>query len=90
MREVSYDEIYELFDNCDPDAKIDLGNGEYAQLTDYDNIMDLGIESEGGFYLTVGDICLSYAELLTDGSDFINTFVYELNNYIVEREKEAA
>ena len=94
MRKVTYEEIYDLIYECEEEAKIDLGNGEYVHLTDCDwgwgVPWDWGIETNGGFCITLGDLCETCAELLGRSEDYIDTFVYLLNEYIEEQNNKAA
>lgn len=90
MRKVEYNEIYNLFDEGDIEAKIDLGNGEYVKLIESNCIWDLGIETNGGFYITLDCLGGNSALLLSGYEDYINTFVYLLNEYIEEQNNKEA
>ncbi len=94
LRKVTYEEIYDLIYECEEEAKIDIGNGEYVLLTDCDWGWGIpwswGIETNGGFCITLGDCCETCAELLGGSEDYIDTFVFKLNEYIEEQNKKEA
>ena len=90
LRNVSYDEVYELFDNyCrfldDDDNRIDLGNGVYVQITISSfSFWGLGIEtSDGNFQQTIDDFGRTMATLLAgEDGDYIDILTHALNEYI--------
>lgn len=85
LRNVSYEEVYELFENYEDmeDSKIDLGCGVYVQITDQGGIRDVGIEtSDGNFSYTVGDFCNDVVYLLSGSENYIDHLTYVLNEYI--------
>ena len=83
LRNVSYEEVYELFGEIEKKPKIDLGYGVYIQIIDSDSILDLGIEtSDGKFFYTVGDFCNDVVYLLSGSENYIDHLTYVLNEYI--------
>ena len=90
LRNVSYEEVYELFAEIENDPKIDLGGGVYVQITDTGSIWDLGIETNNGeFNYTIGCFGDSVASLLSGDENYIDHLTYVLNEYIdYENNKE--
>lgn len=103
MREVTYEEIYDLIYDCAYYNKVELGNGEYVKLKEFDAIWGLGLETNNGYEVDLGQLfckardnkdycnCVgTYAELLSGKTDLVQLLVDDLNEYIVEQNKKAA
>ena len=103
MREVTYKEIYDLIFDCDYSQRIDIGNGEYVKLSEFDAIWGLGLETNNDYEVDLGQLyckaldnkdywnCVgSYAELISGKTDLVQLLVDDLNEYIVEQNKKEA